>query len=126
MTKKTSAIAFQNFIENSDWRHFYGAVTGDMMLLEFQRIIERALALHAPIKACYIRTDKPKFLLQEKWLCEETIRQFSRISDDEIKNDLIRQKEKQLLSCFMELNSEKARWKFIQELRNKEKTQPRI
>ena len=26
----------------------------------------------------------------------------------------------------MELNSEKARWKFIQDLRNKEKTQARI
>ena len=124
--KNYSAIAFQNFIENSDWRHFYSAVTGDMMLLEFQRIIERALALHAPIKACYIRTDKPKFLLQEKWLCEETKRQFSRISEDETKNDLIRQKEKQLLSSFMELNSEKARWKLIQDLRNKEKTQARI
>ena len=104
----------------------YGAVTGDMMLLEFQRIIERALALHAPIKACYIRTDKPKFLRQEKWLCEETKRQFSRISDDETKNDLIRQEEKQFLSCFMELNSEKARWKFIQDLCNKEKTQAKI
>ena len=45
-------------------------------------------------------------------LCEEKKRQFSRISDDETKNDLIRQK-KQLLSSFMELNSEKARWKFI-------------
>ena len=97
-----------------------------MMLLEFQRIIERALALHDPIKACYIRTDKPKFLLQEKWLCEETKRQFSRISEDETKNDLIRQKEKQFLSSFIELNSEKARWKFIQDLRNKEKTQARI
>ena len=96
------------------------------MLLEFQRIIERALALHAPIKACSIRTDKPKFLLHEKWLCEQTKRQFSRISEDETKNDLIRQKEKQLLSSFMELNSEKARLKFIQDLRNKEKTQARI
>ena len=95
-------------------------------MLEFQRIIERALALHAPIKTCYIRTDKPKLLLQEKWLCEETKRQFSRISDDETKNDLIRQKELQLLSSFKELNSEKARWKFIQDLRNKEKTQARI
>ena len=85
--KNYSAIAFQNFIENSDWRHFYGAVTGDIMLLEFQRTIDGALALYAPIKACYIRTDKPKFLLQEKWLCEETKRQFSRISDDETKND---------------------------------------
>ena len=36
------------------------------MLLEFQKIIESALALHAPIKVCYIRKDKPKFLLQEK------------------------------------------------------------
>ena len=76
------------------------------MLLEFQRIFESALALHAPIKTCHIRTDKPKFLLQEKWLCEETKRQFSRISDDETKNNLIRQKEKQLHSSFMELNSE--------------------
>ena len=65
-------------------------------------------------------------MLQEKWLCEETKRQFSRISDDETKNDLIRQKEKQLLSGFMELNSEKTRWKFIQDLRKKEKTQARI
>ena len=91
------------------------------MLLEFHRIIERALALHAPIKTCFIRTDKPKFLLQEKWLCEETKRQFSRISDDETKNDLIRQKEKQLFSSLVELNSKKARWQFIQDLRNEEK-----
>ena len=98
-----------------------------MMLLEFQRIIERALALHAPIKACYIRTDKSKFLLQEKWLCEEAKRQFSRSSDDETKNNLIRQKEKQLLSSFFqELHGEKAKWKFIQNLCNEEKTQARI
>ena len=84
-----------------------------MMLLEFQRIIERALARYAPSKACYIRKDIPRFLLQEKWLCEKTKKQFSRISDDETKNDLIRQKEKQLLSSFMELNSQKAGWKFI-------------
>ena len=44
----------------------------DMMLLEFHRIIERAIALRAPIKACYIRIDKPKNLRQEKWLCEKT------------------------------------------------------
>ena len=97
-----------------------------MMLLEFQRIIETALALYASIKACYIRKDKPKFLLQKKWLCGKTRKQFSRISDDETKNDLIRQKEKQFFSSFMELNSEKARWNFIQDLRNKEKAQTRI
>ena len=56
-----------------------------MMLLEFHRIIERALALHAPIKACYIRTDKPKFLLQEKWLCEETKRQFQELANMKLK-----------------------------------------
>ena len=64
-------------------------------------------------------------MLQKIWLCEETKRQFSRISEDETKNNLIRQKN-QLLSNFMELNSEKARWKFIQDLCNKEKTQARI
>ena len=65
--------------QNLSWLvyHRNDIVTGDMrlselMLLEVQRIIERALALHAPIKVCYIRKDKPKFLLQEKWLCEKT------------------------------------------------------
>ena len=53
------------FQKNSDWRHFYGAVTGDMMLLEFLKIIERALALFALFKFCYIRKDKRKFLLQK-------------------------------------------------------------
>ena len=75
-----SAIAFLNFIENSDRRHFYGVVTGDMMLLEFQRIIERELALHAPINVCYIQKDKTKFLLQEKWLCEKTKNSFQELA----------------------------------------------
>ena len=44
----------------------------------------------------------------------------------ELKNNLFRQKEKQFLSSFMELNSEKARWNFIQDLCNKETTQTRI
>ena len=38
--KNYSAITFQKFIENSDWRHFYGAVTGDMMLLEFKELLK--------------------------------------------------------------------------------------
>ena len=124
--KNYSAIAFQNFFQNSDWRHFYGAMTGDMRLIEFQRIIERALALHAQIKACYVKKEKPKFLPGEKWLCEKTKRQFSGISDDETKNDLFRQNRKQFLSSCLELKSEKARRKFIRDLRNKEKTQTRI
>ena len=78
------------------------------MLLEIQRIIESALALHAPIKVGYIQKDKPKFLIQEKRLFEKTKKQFSRISDDETKNDLVRQK-KHLLSFFLELNSENTR-----------------
>ena len=57
---------------------------------------------------------------------ENKKKQFSRISDDETKNDLFRQKEKQLLSRFVVLNREKARWNFIQDIRNKEKTQTRI
>ena len=70
-----------------DWRHFYGAVTGDMMFLEFERINERPLGQCAPIKACYIRKDETTFLLQEKWLCEKTKKQFSKINDDETKNE---------------------------------------
>ena len=57
---------------------------------------------------------------------ENKKKQFSRISDDETKNDLSRPKEKQLLSSFMELNYEKDRWNFIQDICNKEKTQTRI
>ena len=98
-------------------------MTGDMILLEIQRIFERALALHAPIKACYIRKNKPTFLLKEKSLCEKKKKQ--RICNCETRNDLTCQKEKQLFSSFMELNGEKAKWNFIQGLRNKEKTQTR-
>ena len=60
--KNYSAIAFKNFIENSHWRHFYSAVMGETMLLEFQR----ALALQATIKVCCNRKEKPN------WLCEKT------------------------------------------------------
>ena len=55
------------------------------MLLEIQRIIERALAPHAPIKTFYIRTEKPKFLLQEKWLCEKTKDSFQELAIMKIK-----------------------------------------
>ena len=34
-----SVIAFQNSIENSEWRHFYGAVTGDKVLIELTKIL---------------------------------------------------------------------------------------
>ena len=90
--KKPVSHSDPTFIKFLDWRHFYGAVTGDMMLLEFQGIIERALTLHAPIKLHYIRKDKQNFLLQEIWSCENTMKQLSRISDDETKKDLFRQK----------------------------------
>ena len=41
-------------------------------------------------------------MLQEKRLCEKTKKLFSRISDDETNSDLVRQKEKQFLSSFMQ------------------------
>ena len=65
LTKNLLSHSVPKFIQSSDWRHFYGAVTGDMMLLEFLRIIERALALFAPINFCYIRKIQPQFLLQK-------------------------------------------------------------
>ena len=49
-TKKLFSHSVPKFIENSDWRHFYGAVTGDMMFLEFQRAMERALALQTQLQ----------------------------------------------------------------------------
>ena len=50
-------------------------------------------------------------------------KKISKISDEEFKNDLISQKEKQHFSIFMKSNFEKTRWNFIQNLRNKEKIQ---
>ena len=67
----------QNFNKNSDSRHFYGAVLGDVMLLELQRIFERALALHVKEhKVCFIRKEKQKYLLQDNWLCKKTTNSF--------------------------------------------------
>ena len=108
--KKTSALAFHNFNEISDWRHFYGAMTGDIMLLELQRVIERALALHAAIKVCCITKRQAKNFSSRKMGCvRKHKKHFLRNRDDETKNNLILQKEKQLLSNFMELYSKKAR-----------------
>ena len=78
------------------------------------------------LKPVILETTNQSFCFKKDGCVRKQKKQFPRITDDETKNDLIRQKEKQLLSSFMELNSEKARWNFIQDLRNKEKTQTRI
>ena len=74
-----------------------------MLLLEFfKKNLEISVAFQAPIKTLYNKEGKIKLSLQEKWLSEEkTIN--SKFSDDEIKNNsLLRQREKQLLSSFLE------------------------
>ena len=61
------------------------------------------------LKPVILERTNQSFCFKKNGYVRKQKKQFSRISDDETKNDLILQKEKQLLSSFMELNSEKAR-----------------
>ena len=63
--------------------------------------------MHAPLKSCFVRNDKPKiFLNRNKFLSGKNFKSENQAS---------------LLKDFISLNIEKSRWKFIQEVRNNEK-----
>ena len=82
----------------------------DEMMFQFCIIVEQALNVHAPLKSCFVRNDKPEiFLNRNKFLSGKNFKS---------------ENEASLLKDFISLNTEKSRWKFmkfIQEVRNNEK-----
>ena len=82
------------------------------MMLQFCIIVEQAINVHAPLKSCFVRNDKPKiFLNRNKFLSGKNFKS---------------ENEASLLKDFISLNTEKSRWKFIQEVRNNEKQRIKI
>ena len=76
-------------------------------MLEFCIVVEQAINVHAPLKSCFVRNDKPKiFLNRNKFLSGKNFKS---------------ENEASLLKDFISLNTEKSRWKFIQEVRNNKK-----
>ena len=77
------------------------------IMFQFCIIVEQAINVHAPLKSCFVRNDKPKiFLNRNKFLSEKNFKS---------------ENEASLLKDFISLKTEKSRWKFIQEVRNNEK-----
>ena len=93
----------ENFQESLFWM----SQNANEMMLQFCNIIEQAINVHAPLKSCFVRNDKPKiFLNRNKFPSGKNFKS---------------ENEASLLKDFISLNTEKSRWKFIQEVRNNEK-----
>ena len=105
--KNYSNENFREYIRSSDWSLFWMSQNSNEMMLQFCIIVEQAINVHAPLKSCFVRNDKPKiFLNRNKFLSGKNFKS---------------ENEASLLKDFISLNTEKSRWKFIQEVRNNEK-----
>ena len=58
--KNYSKENFQEHIRSSDWSLFWMSQNANEMLLQFCIIVEQAINVHAPLKSCFVRNDKPK------------------------------------------------------------------
>ena len=105
--KNYSKEKFQEYIRSSDWSLFWMSQNANEMMFQFCIIVEQAINVHAPLKSCFVKNDKPKiFLNRNKFLSGKNFKS---------------ENEASLLKDFISLNTEKSRWKFIQEVRNNEK-----
>ena len=105
--KNYSKEKFQEYIRSSDWSLFWMSQNANEMMFQFCIIVEQAINVHAPLKSCFVRNDKPKiFLTRNNFLSGKNFNS---------------ENEASLLKDFISLNAEKNCWKFIQEVRNNEK-----
>ena len=105
--KNCSKEKFQEYIRSSDRSLFWMSQNANEMMFQFCIIVEQAVNVHAPLKFCFVRNDKPKiFLNRNKFLSGKNVKS---------------ENEASLLKEFISLNTEKSRWKFIQEVRNNER-----
>ena len=61
--KNYSKEKFQEYIQSSDWSLFWMSQNANEMMFQFCIIVEQAINVHAPLKSCFVRNDKPKFFL---------------------------------------------------------------
>ena len=61
--KNYSKENFQEYIRSSDWSLFWMSQNANEMMLQFCIIVEQAINVHAPLKSCFVRNDKPKIFL---------------------------------------------------------------
>ena len=98
--KNYSKENFQEYIRSSDWSLFWMSQNANEKMLQFCIIVAQAINVHAPLKSCFVRNDKPKiFLNRNKFLSGKNFKS---------------ENEASLLKDFI-------RWNFIQEVRNNEK-----
>ena len=91
--KNYSKEHFQEYIRSSDWSLFWMSQNANEMMLQFCIIVEQAINVHAPLKSCFVRNDKPKiFLNRNKFLYGKNFKS---------------ENEASLLKDFNSLNTEK-------------------
>ena len=96
-----------NSLRNLDWSLFWMSDNANKIMSQVCITVEQEVNLHAPSKSCFVRNDKPKvFLDKNKFLSGKKFKSKNEAS---------------LLKDFIALKAEKSRWKFIQEVTNKEK-----
>ena len=104
--KNYSKENFQEYIRSSDCSLFWMSQKDNEMMLQFCIIVMQATNVQAPLRSCFVRNDKPKiFLNRNKFRSGKNFKS---------------ENEASLLKDFISLNTEKSRWKIIQEIRNNE------
>ena len=105
------------------------------MFTVFADILEKALRRCAPKKTVFIKNDKSKITIEQKWIKEKTKNLYRKIDSSmkpqsltyqQIQNDLIENinsnRSDFQFECFNNLKSESDRWNFINETKNSKRT----
>ena len=67
--KKFYKHKFQKHNRNSNWTFFWMSQNANKMMFQLCIIVEQAINVHAPLKSCFGRNDKPKnFLDRDNFL----------------------------------------------------------
>ena len=129
----------RKLISNSNWCLFYNQTCAEGMFTVFTNIIEKALRRCAPKKTVFIRNDKNKLTIEQKWIKEKTKNLYQKINSNMEPQSLIYQQNQNNLieninsnrsdfqiEYFNNLKSERDRWNFINETRNSKRMKTEI
>ena len=138
--KNYNALDFKHCLEQQNWQKIYVQNNLDSMLQVFTENFTTALSKKAPLKKCFIRIDNSFFTLTDKWLTRKS-RQLmvdrDRFLNDKDYENFIDLKNQFRINNDNNFNrfhrnhieaaeSDRKKWMLINEVRNSEKTKPRI
>ena len=123
---KYSKNAFSLDVGKINWISFYLSENLKIMYNYFSLSLETVIKKYAQQMTVFIRHDKPKQTLHQKWISKNTAKKFAKTSNNNNKNFLMQENGKYLLDVFQNLKSAREVWNFVNEIRNSEKTRTAI